>query len=123
MTTITQNEKEVFAQNIQKWVVLDKQLKFVNEKTRQIRDTKNDLTNEICDYIQQKQWTNKPIEITDGIIKFVEKREYSPLTFAYIEECLDNLINDETKVDAIIQYLRDNREVRTTCELRRTTST
>ena len=108
-----------FVQNIQKWVILDKQLKFVNEKTRQIRQTKSELTTDICEYMQQKQWTNKPIDITDGVIKFVEKREYSPLSFGYIEECLDELIKDESQVDRIIQYLKDHREVKTSCEIRR----
>jgi hypothetical protein len=119
--TTTPGEKEIFTKNIQKWVILDKQLKFVNEKTKQIREAKHELTTELCDYIQQKQWTNKPIDITDGTIKFVEKREYSPLSFGYIEECLDKIISDQSQVDYIIQYLRDNREVKTTCELRRTT--
>ena len=119
MNTST-SENELFAQNVQKWVVLDKQLKYVNEKTRQIREAKNDLTTEICEYIQRKQWTDKPIEITNGTIKFIEKREYSPLSFAYIEECLDKIISDASHVDFILQYLKDNREVKTACELRRT---
>jgi hypothetical protein len=114
-------EQETFIKNIQKWVILDKQLKLVNEKTKQIRETKHELTSELCDYIQRKQWTTKPIDITDGTIKFVEKREYTPLSFAYIEECLDKIISDESQVDYIIQYLRDNREVKTSYELRRTT--
>lgn len=114
---------EPFSHNIQKWVVLDKQLKYVNEKTRQIRESKNALTADICKYMQQKQWTSKPIEITDGVIKCFEKREYSPLSFSYIEECLDKLIDDKDKVDYIIQYLKDHREVKTICELRRTENT
>jgi len=114
-----EHDSNEFVQNIQKWVILDKQLKFVNEKTRQIRQTKSELTTHICDYMQQKQWTNKPIDITDGVIKFVEKREYSPLSFGYIEECLDELIQDESQVDRIIQYLKDHREVKTSCEIRR----
>jgi len=112
-----------FIQNVQKWVILDKQLKYVNEKTRQIRESKNTLSVNICAYMQQKQWTSKPIEITDGVIKCVEKREYSPLSFSYIEECLDELIEDKDKVDYIIQYLKDHREVKTICELRRTETT
>lgn len=113
------HNNEPFIRNIQKWVVLDKQLKYVNEKTRQIRESKNALSVDICSYMQQKQLTTKPIEITDGVIKCIEKREYSPLSFSYIEECLDELIDDKNKVDYIIQYLKDHREVKTTCELRR----
>lgn len=120
MTTPNSSTGDSFIQNVQKWVVLDKQLKYVNEKTRQIRESKNALSANICAYMQQKQWTSKPIEITDGVIKCVEKREYSPLSFSYIEECLDELIDDKDKVDYIIQYLKDHREMKTICELRRT---
>ena len=119
MTTPNTFTGDSFIQNVQKWVVLDKQMKYVNEKTRQIRESKNTLSSNICAYMQQKQWTSKPIEITDGVIKCVEKREYSPLSFSYIEECLDELIEDKEKVDYIIQYLKDHREVKTTFELRR----
>lgn len=130
MTTVTPPSREPinnnverisadFTTNIQKWVVLDKQLKYINEKTRQIREAKTRMSNDICNYIQQKQWTTKQIEITNGVIKFIEKREYSPLSFSYIEECLDELISDKDKVDYIIQYLKDHREVKTVCDIRR----
>ena len=110
---------ETFVEKLKKWVVLDKQMKFVNEKTRQIRETKTALTKELCDYVHDRNINNKVIDITDGELRFVEKRDYSPLTFSYIKECLDEIITDETKVDAIIQYLKDNREIRTSFEIRR----
>ena len=110
---------ETFVEKLKKWVVLDKQMKFVNEKTRQIRETKTALTKELCDYVHERNINNKVIDITNGELRFVEKRDYSPLTFSYIKECLDEIITDETKVDAIIQYLKDNREIRTSFEIRR----
>ena len=110
---------DTFAEKLKKWVVLDKQMKFVNEKTRQIRETKTALTKELCDYVRDRNIHNKVIDITNGELRFVEKRDYSPLTFSYIKECLDEIITDETKVDAIIQYLKDNREIRTSFEIRR----
>ena len=110
---------DVFIENLKKWVVLDKQLKFVNEKTRQIRETKTALTKELCDYVHHRNINNKVIDITNGELRFVEKRDYSPLTFSYIKECLDEMIADKTQVDMIIQYLKDNREIRTSYEIRR----
>ena len=110
---------DTFVEKLKKWVVLDKQMKFVNEKTRQIRETKTALTKELCDYVNHRNINNKVIDITNGELRFVEKRDYSPLTFSYIKECLDEIITDETKVDAIIQYLKDNREIRTSFEIRR----
>ena len=108
-----------FIDNVKRWVVLDKQLKFVNEKTRQIRESKTDLSKQICEYVQERQWGNRTIDLTDGAMKFIEKREYSPLSFAYIEECLDELITDKDQVDYIIQYLKDHRDVKISTEIRR----
>jgi hypothetical protein len=54
MTTTNSSTGDSFIQNVQKWVVLDKQLKYVNEKTRQIRESKNALSANICAYMQQK---------------------------------------------------------------------
>ena len=109
-----------YIENLKKWVVLDKQLRFVNDKTRQIRESRTKLTNELCQYVQQHPHLgNKVIEITDGELRFVEKREYTPLSFSYIKECLDKVIASPADVDRIIQYIKDNREVRITNEIRR----
>jgi hypothetical protein len=109
-----------YIENLKKWVVLDKQLRFVNDKTRQIRESRTKLTNELCQYVQQHPHLgNKVIEITDGELRFVEKREYTPLSFSYIKECLDKVIASTDDVDRIIQYIKDNREVRITNEIRR----
>ena len=108
-----------FANQVKQWVVLDKQLKYVNEKTRQIRESKTALSKEICAYIQSKKWEHRTIDVSDGELKFLEKRDYSPLSFTYIEECLDEIISDKDQVDFIIDYLRDHREVRVSTEIRR----
>jgi uncharacterized protein YllA (UPF0747 family) len=112
--------QQQYIEHLKKWVVLDKQLRFVNDKTRQIRESRTKLTNELCQYVQQHPHLgNKVIEITDGELRFVEKREYTPLSFSYIKECLDKVIASPADVDRIIQYIKDNREVRITNEIRR----
>ncbi len=108
-----------FSEKIKKWNVLDKQLKYVNEKTRQIRETKNALCNDICEHAKRNGWDNKSIDINDGTLKILEKREYTPLSFTYIEETLDEIISDKEQVDYIVQYLKDHREVKTTYEIRK----
>jgi hypothetical protein len=112
--------QQQYIEHLKKWVVLDKQLRFVNDKTRQIRESRTKLTNELCQYVQQHPHLgNKVIEITDGELRFVEKREYTPLSFSYIKECLDKVIASPADVDRIIQFIKDNREVRITTEIRR----
>jgi len=119
-TSIVIEPKTQFVENIQKWVILDKQLKLINEKTKEIRENKHRLTNDICGYIQNKSLSNTKIEISDGELKMYEKKEYSPLTFTYIEESLAKILTDKSQVDYIIEFLKKNREIKNSVDIRRT---
>ena len=105
-------------ENVQKWVVYDNQLKLIHEKTKLIRDQKHQLTQSICQHMDQK--STKQIQLGDGVLTIYEKKEYSPLTFTYIEESLGKIIPDKTHVAYIIDHLKKNREVKTSHELRKT---
>ena len=106
-------------EKIKQWVSIDSQLKIINEKTKEIRNKKASLLDEITNYIQENNMKNKTIEISDGSLKFYEKKEYTGLTYAYIEECLGKIIEDKKHVDHIMNYLRENRPVKTTMDIRR----
>jgi hypothetical protein len=108
-----------FVENIKKWVQADSQLKLVNEKAKQLRDIKYGLTDNILDYIESNNLKTNNIGISDGELIFYEKKSQTPLSFAYIEECLENIIPDKTKIEYIIDYLKDNREVTATTDIRR----
>jgi hypothetical protein len=118
---IVSQDKDQFIQNIKKWVLLDSQLKIVNEKTKKMREMKHDLTKQICDYSNNHKINNK-ITITDGELRITEKKEYSPLTFTYLEECLQKIISEQEQVDFIVKYLKDNRQITTMPDIRRTFS-
>jgi hypothetical protein len=92
-------------EKIQQWVIIDNQSKLINEKTREIRNKKNELLSEISEYVKKNNIQNKTIEITDGSLKFYEKKEYSGLTYSYIEESLGKIIQDKNHVDHIMNYL------------------
>jgi hypothetical protein len=116
----TTNNREKFVQSIKKWVLMDSQLKLLKEKTKQIRDMKQQCTEDICNYVEENQ-INPKIEISDGELKIYEKKEYSTLTYSYLEDCLDKMISNRDHVDQILQYLKENREVVTSFDIRRTT--
>lgn len=112
-------QREEFITDVQKWVLLDTQLKIVNEKTKKMRELKSTITKQICDYID----TNKlrtTIDLNDGELRIYEKREYSPLSYSYIEECLGKIIKNPDHIAYIIRYLKDNREIKITHDIRRT---
>lgn len=111
--------RDDFIADVQKWALLDAQLKIVNEKTRKMRELKNTLTKQICDYIDTNQ-LRTTIGLNDGELRIYEKREYSPLSYSYIEECLKSIIKNQEHIDYIIKYLKDNREIKITKDIRRT---
>jgi len=112
-------EKQNFIENIKKWVAIDTQLKNNNEKVRKARETKNQLLSNIYEYIDKKSLKDTKIEISDGELKFYEKRDYQPISFTYVEECLDKIIPDKKQVEYIMNYIHENRDVKITKEIRR----
>tara|TARA_E500000331_G_C17095741_1_gene643119 strand:+ start:151 stop:543 length:393 start_codon:yes stop_codon:yes gene_type:complete len=112
--------KPEFIEKVKKWVVMDSQLKIVNEKTKQLREMKSQLNHQICDFMNNHNLAQNRITISDGELRLHEKKEYSTITFGYIQRCLADLIKDDTQVEFIIQYLKDNREVTTSSDIKRT---
>ena len=60
--------------------------------------------------------------ITDGELRIYEKKDYSPITFGYIEKCLAEIIPDKSQVDFIIDHLKEKREITISKEIRRTSN-
>lgn len=115
---IVKQPKNQFIENVQKWVLIDNQLKIVNEKTKKMREMKHTLSEDICKYMNENNLVNKKIGITNGELRVVEKKDYSPLSYGYIEKRLEEIIPDKSHVEYIIQYLKDNREITVSQEIR-----
>jgi len=115
-----QNDKKTFVENVQKWLLYEQQLKLVADKAKQIRESKNTTAESICKYMQTHGLSQNKIKITDGELKMCEKKEYSPLTFGYVEECLAKIIPEKESVEFIMDYLKSNREIKISKELRHT---
>tara|TARA_B110000879_G_C11176321_1_gene516140 strand:+ start:245 stop:628 length:384 start_codon:yes stop_codon:yes gene_type:complete len=113
-------DKSQLISKIQRWVLLDSQLKIVNDKTKQLREMRSQLNSQISQYMLQNNMSNTKIDISDGDLRICEKKDYSSITFGYIERCLDELISDKTQVEYIIKYLKENREVNVSSEIKRT---
>jgi hypothetical protein len=116
---LAKTPKQEFSENVQKWVLVDDQLKKYNEQLRKLREYRANLTQDIHKYMHNNQLQNSSIGISDGELKLADKREYSPLTFAYIKTCLTKIIHDPTQVERILVYLRENREIKTSPDIRR----
>ena len=107
-------------EKVKRWTLLDTMLKKIQEKTKEMRSEKQELTESICELMTQHNLAHKKIAIQDGEIRMYEKNEYTPLSYGYLEECLGEIIEDKTQVEFVLQYLKDHRETKTSHDLRRT---
>jgi len=106
-----------FIENVKQWNNIDTQIKLVNEKTKKIREMKTYLASQISEYMRNNNLGS--VKFNGGEIRMYEKKDYETLTFSYIEDCLENILEDEEQIDFIMNYLRTNREVKTTPEIRK----
>jgi hypothetical protein len=116
MSSVSENELQKY---IQKWVAVDNQLCLLQEKTKTMREWKKKLTDKISETLQEKGWENSILEIPDGELKLQNKKEYSSLSFGYIEECLRELIPEEEQINFVMDYLREHREIKNVVDIRR----
>lgn len=107
-----------FKENIKKWSLVEEKLKTINEHTKKLRTIKNELGKSISQYMNDNNLSDKKISLPTGEIRIVDKKEYSTLSFSYIELCLENIIADKDQIQFIINYLREQRDVSTIQELR-----
>lgn len=115
---IEKPDKNKLIENVQKWVLIEGKLKEVNEKTKKMREMKTQLGKDICNYMTDNN-LNSHIEISDGELRFFEKKDYTPLSFGYIEKRLHEIIADDNQVEFIIKYLKDKRETNTYLDIKR----
>jgi len=108
-------EKEEYETAIRNWIIFEKQLKTINEKVKQWKEMKANLSTTILQFIERNEMDG--IETNEGRLCCVQKKEYTPLTYGYLEKSLESIVQDKSKVQQIISFLKNNREIKTTHEL------
>ena len=108
-----------FQQNIKQWVSLDTQLKTLNEKTKEIRNKRNELTDNIIEFVDNNNLSTSTIKISDGKLKFAQNKQTAPITLGFLEGCLNDIIGNEEKVTQIMDYIKENREVKVIPDIKR----
>jgi len=110
--------RERLIENVKNWVVLEQQLHNIHEKAKELRGLKSKITVNICDYIKSNNITTN-IGISNGELRIYEKKEYKPLTFTYVEKCLNEILKDKNQIDFIMKYIKENRELNITQDIKR----
>lgn len=108
-----------FENHIQQWVSVDNQIKLLNEKLKDLRDKKNELSNNITTYANNNNLSNSTIKIGDGRLKFVNSKQTEPLTLKYLEKTLGEVIKNESQVKIIMEHIKSKRESKFVPEIKR----
>lgn len=114
-------KKEHFIDHVKRWVTIDSQQKLINEKVKKLREMKVESSEYIINYMKENNSQQKVL-ITDGELRLYEKKDYSPITFTYIENCLAEIIPDKSHIDFIIEHLKEKREITVHPDIRRTSN-
>tara|TARA_R110002072_G_scaffold22_5_gene130 strand:- start:4138 stop:4479 length:342 start_codon:yes stop_codon:yes gene_type:complete len=108
-----------FESNIKQWVGYDNQIKELNDKIKGLREKKNNISTDILNYVNEKEINGSIVKISDGKLKFSNVKVQPPLTFKFIESCLNEIISEEEKVKQIINYIKEKRESKYVEEIKR----
>jgi len=108
-----------FEKQVQDWVSIDNQLKILNDKVKELRDKRNNLTTNLSKYAENNNLANSVIQITDGKLRFVNSKVSEPLTFKYLEKALTQIIKSESQVKQIIEHIKTNRDTKIISEIKR----
>lgn len=100
--------------------MIDNQIKQYSAHVKELRQQKNNLSNNIISHAVDNNMSHNTIQITDGTLKFQNMKVTSPLTFKFITECLNDCIEDEEQVKMLINYIKKKREVKYVPEVKRT---
>ena len=108
-----------FEQQIQQWVTIDNQMKILNDRMKELRDKKNNISEQINSHVETSQLSNASVKINDGQLKFIKVKETQQLTFKYLESCLSEIIKNEEQVKKIVEYIKNKREIKYIPEIKR----
>ncbi len=108
-----------FTDTIRHWVALDNRIKRHNVEVKAARVERNELTADIIAYADSNGMRNATVQITDGKLKFQDTRITAPLTFKFVKRCLTECIGDASKVEQLIKYMKEQREVLYVSEIKR----
>lgn len=108
-----------FEEIIQKWVTLDDQLRLLQEKTKKIRENKNNIEDGIIKYVDTHNLQNYVVKISDGKLKFTTVKQTNPLTLKYVDECLGKCIKNPEQVKLIMNYIKESRPSKNIPDIKR----
>ena len=108
-----------FEKQIQEWILLDNEIKSINNRLKIVRERKHILEESLFKQRENSSSNQNTIKILDGYLNFTTTKITAPLTFKYIENTLGKIIKNNEQVSKILYYLKTMRETKMVPEIKR----
>lgn len=108
-----------FKENIKEWVGVDNQIKKCSEELKVLRQNKQQLTENMYSFASNNELETSTISISDGRLKFQTTKQIQPLSLGYIEECLNECIENEDMVSEIMKKIKTSRSYKLSNDVKR----
>jgi hypothetical protein len=116
---IVPRSEPLFSETVNTWFALDNEQQLLLEKLAILRKQKQKLSDSIMHTLESKNKLHCTLDLPEGQLRVLSRKEYGHLTFQYIEKCFESLILDDSQRDFVLKFLKDNREVKNVSELKR----
>ena len=94
-----------------KWINLEKRYKDLSEEISDIKQKKNNIKEKIINLSESLKIDNRIIKLNEYKIRFVENKSYQPLSFKFLEECLNDVIKEKEQINLLLNYIKSKRRI------------
>jgi len=110
-----------YEQSLRAWVDYDTQIDELNSTIKALREEKNiaHQNAKLCPEYNRSLDAPIKIKVTNGYLKVVNIKDVQPLTFSFLESCLNEIIKNEEQVNKIIGYVKNKRDITYKTEIKR----
>ena len=106
------------SQKLQSYLNIDAELQELAERQKALREQKHLLQDSIVELMKSNNLETRTIKLSGRQINLVPRKQYSGITFGYLDKTLGELIQDPDQKSYVLQYLKDHRTMKEVHELR-----
>ena len=114
---MNKEEIETFRSKVKEWIDCDNQINEYNNKIKEIKNKKNDLNNEILEFMKSNNIED--ISTKQCKLKTYTSTSQKGLNKEYINSKLKSALKDDIKADEITNLILNNREKTSSIKLKR----
>ena len=109
------------SQLVQQYLQLDEELEEIQNQQKELREKRTQVQTRIIDYMRDNDLEHRTLKTGKTQLSIISRKQYSAISFSYLDKMLRNIIPDTSQIPSILQYLKENREVKVVSEIRHNT--